>query len=76
MPKRLSTVDGMKPANSTKYVLRSGWFFVGNLDVATMSNPLVTDRAKAMVLDSRDNEEAKARFFSVLFKAPFFAEKL
>lgn len=58
------------------YVLRSGSFYVGNLDPVTMENPLVTDKALAMRLDWRDNEEAKARFFSVLHDCPFVAEEI
>lgn len=61
---------------SKRFVLRSGSFYIGNLDAATMENPLVTDRAQALVCDWRDNEVAKARFFSVLFNAPFAAEPI
>ena len=60
---------------SIRYTLRSVSFFVGNIDDATMENPLVQDRSQAMVLDWRDNETIKAAFFSALFRVPFFAEK-
>jgi hypothetical protein len=66
----------MKQKHADKYVLRSGSFFVGNLDAKTMQNPLVQDRKNAMVLDWRDNETAKAAFFSALLGAPFTPEKL
>lgn len=59
-----------------RFVLRSGSFFVGNLDAATMQDPLVQDRSAAMVLDWRDNETLKARFFSALHGVPFVAEPL
>lgn len=61
---------------SKRFVLRSGSMYVAPLDAATMENALVIDRSAAMVLDWRDNEDAKARFFSVLFSAPFVAEQL
>jgi hypothetical protein len=61
---------------SQKFVLRSGSFYVGRIDAQTLDNPLVTDRAQAMVMDSRDNEQAKASFFSALHQAPFIPEKV
>ena len=54
-----------------KHVLKSGSSYVGNLNPATMQNDLTQDIALAMVCDERDNEWAKAKFFSVLFGAPF-----
>lgn len=67
----------MKTYNKTlRYVLRSGSFYVAPVDPTTLQNPLVLDRSQAMVLDWRDNEALKARFFSALLSVPFTAEKV
>ena len=76
MRKRLRIDTDMAYDKTIKYVLRSGSFYVGNIDPKTLENQLVTDRAQAMVLDWRDNEQAKAKFFSATMGAPFVAEKL
>lgn len=61
---------------SIKYVLKAGSFFVGNLDAKTIENHLVLDQSKAMVLDYRDNEQMKAKFFSLLFGSTVTPVKL
>lgn len=61
---------------SIRYVLKAGQFFIGNLDSKTLSNPLTSDQSKAMVLDYRDNEALKARFFSALLGVDVAAVKL
>lgn len=58
-----------------RYVLKCGPLYVANINPATMSNPLTADRNQAMLLDWRDNEQAKAQFFSAIIGAPVTAEK-
>lgn len=57
-----------------RFRLRSGSFYVTEINPETLNNELTTDPAKALILDHRDNEQAKAKFFSVLFGVPFKAE--
>lgn len=58
------------------FVLRCGNLYVGNVPRGQIVNALVDDKAKAMRLDARDNENLKADFFTALIGAEVKPEAL
>lgn len=74
-----STPEGKertKALKAVKWVLRSGSFFVGPINPATLQATLVAGRKNALVFDGRDNETLKQSYFASLFSVPFTAELL
>jgi len=79
MAASVGTAPGTKERNkacaSVKWVLRSGSAYIGKLDAA-LNPTLTSNKASAVVFDGRDNEETKARFYSLIMGAPFTPELL